>query len=301
MEGVCGGMAAVMEVGNEGRAGSGLQGGSSSSGWAAGGGGRGRGGGGGGGSALEDAVKFLTQSTRRYFPVKAEAGERRRTASGVGAGGGGAGVLAPGSPMATYQSVPQGGADGGDSASVGCFGFVKGGVADDAEAGEPVVLNIYDLSPLNRYLKWAGLGAFHSGVEVAGREYAFCGHPHAFSGVVVMRPKRVPRAVLKESVLLGRTTLSPREVHARVVKLGEEWPGNKYTLTGRNCNHFAEALSTVLLGRNVFPHYVNRMAHITNRVQCLLPAELVNPPTLESVERDEAVMESTPGALASAR
>jgi len=243
-----------------------------------------------GGITLEDAVRYLSRSTRRYFPVKADGVGRGMVSSPSSSAQGGG----PGSPGSGYQSVRGGGNESG-AADKGCFGFVKGGLDDEGEEGHPIVLNIYDLTPLNKYLKWAGLGAFHSGVEVAGREYAFCGHPHAFSGVVVMRPKNVPRAVLKESVLLGRTTLSPREVHLKVVALGEEWPGNKYTLTGRNCNHFAEALSTALLGRNVFPHYVNRMAHLTNRVQCLLPSELVNPPTLESVEAEEAVLEASPG------
>ncbi|KAL6903369.1 hypothetical protein ACP4OV_004182 [Aristida adscensionis] len=29
----------------------------------------------------------------------------------------------------------------------------------------PVVLNVYDLTPMNNYLYWFGLGIFHSGIE----------------------------------------------------------------------------------------------------------------------------------------
>lgn len=29
----------------------------------------------------------------------------------------------------------------------------------------PVYLNVYDLTPMNGYIYWAGLGIFHSGVE----------------------------------------------------------------------------------------------------------------------------------------
>jgi len=29
----------------------------------------------------------------------------------------------------------------------------------------PVYLNVYDLTPINGYMYWAGLGIFHSGVE----------------------------------------------------------------------------------------------------------------------------------------
>jgi hypothetical protein len=31
--------------------------------------------------------------------------------------------------------------------------------------GAPVVLNVYDLTPINNYLYWFGLGIFHSGIE----------------------------------------------------------------------------------------------------------------------------------------
>jgi len=37
-------------------------------------------------------------------------------------------------------------------------------------ASEPVILNVYDLSPLNTYMSTLGVGVFHSGVEVYGQE-----------------------------------------------------------------------------------------------------------------------------------
>lgn len=35
----------------------------------------------------------------------------------------------------------------------------------------PVYLNVYDLTPMNGYVYWAGLGIFHSGVE--GKHFLF--------------------------------------------------------------------------------------------------------------------------------
>lgn len=37
----------------------------------------------------------------------------------------------------------------------------------------PVYLNVYDLTPMNGYVYWAGLGIFHSGVEGEGFVYAY--------------------------------------------------------------------------------------------------------------------------------
>lgn len=37
---------------------------------------------------------------------------------------------------------------------------------DTDDAGDtPVYLNVYDLTPVNGYIYWAGFGIFHSGVE----------------------------------------------------------------------------------------------------------------------------------------
>lgn len=35
----------------------------------------------------------------------------------------------------------------------------------DGAKSTPVYLNVYDLTPMNGYVYWAGLGIFHSGVE----------------------------------------------------------------------------------------------------------------------------------------
>ena len=36
---------------------------------------------------------------------------------------------------------------------------------NDSRIGEPLKLNIYDLTCVNGYLYWAGLGAYHSAIE----------------------------------------------------------------------------------------------------------------------------------------
>lgn len=52
----------------------------------------------------------------------------------------------------------------GKSATRFCV-FQKAKSASYGPGKAPVYLNVYDLTPMNGYVYWAGLGIFHSGVE----------------------------------------------------------------------------------------------------------------------------------------
>ena len=60
---------------------------------------------------------------------------------------------------------------------------------DDDGNREPVILNVYDMFWTNEYTGNIGLGVYHSGLEVYGREYAYGGHPFPFSGIFDITPK----------------------------------------------------------------------------------------------------------------
>ena len=87
----------------------------------------------------------------------------------------------------------------------------------EGQRSAKVYVHVYDLSNWNGYLHGAGLGAYHSGVEIGGREYV-CNaekrrererredHPVLLCAVRVPRavcrvPRAVPRAVCRDPVL----------------------------------------------------------------------------------------------------
>ncbi|KAF5461364.1 hypothetical protein F2P56_017469 [Juglans regia] len=135
----------------------------------------------------------------------------------------------------------------------------------------PVYLNVYDLTPINGYAYWLGLGVYHSGVQVHDVEYAFGAHDHGTSGVFEVEPKRCPGFTFRKSILIGRTDLGPKEVRAFMEKLAEGYCGNTYHLITKNCNHFCNDVCTRLTGKPI-PRWVNRLARLGSFCNCVLPA-----------------------------
>ncbi|KAG2453359.1 hypothetical protein HYH02_001583 [Chlamydomonas schloesseri] len=149
--------------------------------------------------------------------------------------------------------------------------------------GYKVILNLYDILPprLNACLSACGLGgAFHSGVEVAGTEYAFGGASAEDQGIMALaRPLFVLRReaeetvkagqdeggsaaaalewmpVLRSRVVVGWWLGSLAELDEQVLRplwLQGKWVGPAYRLLSRNCNHFSRALCGALLGHRSF-------------------------------------------------
>ncbi|KAH0912698.1 hypothetical protein HID58_036019 [Brassica napus] len=137
----------------------------------------------------------------------------------------------------------------------------------------PVYLNVYDLTPMNAYGYWLGLGVFHSGVEVHGVEYAFGAHEYPSTGIFEVEPKKCPGFTFRKSILVGKTDTCARDVRVYMEKLAEEYRGNKYNLISRNCNHFCNEVC-VKLTQKPIPRWVNRLARLGVLCNCVLPPRL---------------------------
>ncbi|KAH9313895.1 hypothetical protein KI387_022522, partial [Taxus chinensis] len=139
--------------------------------------------------------------------------------------------------------------------------------------GVPIYLNVYDLTPMNGYVYWAGLGIFHSGVEVHGVEYAFGAHDYPTSGVFEVEPRQCPGFTFRKSVFIGSTTLSPAELREFIEQHAGNYNGDTYHLIAKNCNHFCNDICSRLTGNSI-PGWVNRLAKIGSLCNCLLPEGL---------------------------
>lgn len=175
--------------------------------------------------------------------------------------------------------------------------------SEEKKSGEvagltPVYLNVYDLTPVNDYLYWFGIGIFHSGVEAHGMEYCYGAHEYSSSGVYEVEPKNCPGFIFRRSLLLGTTTMSPSDFRSYMEKLSSKYHGDTYHLIAKNCNHFTEEVCLQLTGKPI-PGWINRLARLGSFCNCLLPESIqltaVSAPSerLEFSDEDESNSEAS--------
>ncbi|KAI3767205.1 hypothetical protein L2E82_17293 [Cichorium intybus] len=126
---------------------------------------------------------------------------------------------------------------------------------------------------MNGYAYWAGLGIFHSGVEVHGIEYAFGAHDYPSSGVFEVEPRQCPGFKFRRSILIGSTCLDLVKVREFMEHHAANYHGDTYHLIVKNCNHFCNDICYNLTGNRI-PGWVNRLAKLGSVFSCVLPEAL---------------------------
>ncbi|XP_022889746.1 deSI-like protein At4g17486 isoform X2 [Olea europaea var. sylvestris] len=134
----------------------------------------------------------------------------------------------------------------------------------------PVYLNVYDLTSINGYAYWLGLGVYHSGIQV---EYAFGAHENSTTGIFEGEPKHCEGFTFRKSILMGWTDMTPGEVRGVMEEFAQKYKGNAYNLITKNCNHFCNDACIKLTGNSI-PRWVNRLARIGWFCNCIIPVNL---------------------------
>ncbi|XP_048500880.1 deSI-like protein At4g17486 isoform X4 [Beta vulgaris subsp. vulgaris] len=144
---------------------------------------------------------------------------------------------------------------------------------DGGKERTALYLNVYDLTPVNNYLYWLGLGIFHSGIEVHGMEYGYGAHEYATSGVFEVEPRSCPGFIFRKAIPLGTTDMTRAEFRTFMQHLATKYHGDTYHLIAKNCNHFTDEVCLQLTGKSI-PGWVNRLARLGSYFNCLLPENI---------------------------
>lgn len=137
--------------------------------------------------------------------------------------------------------------------------------ADGKKHKERVYLRVYDLGQtvltrgvLNRVTQ--SYGAFHTGVEVYGREWSFgMTMDDVSTGITWNAPGQNTDHSFRETLSMGYTTLSQMQVQQLIKDMKWAWRGCTYNLLTRNCHHFSDTFCQ-RLGVMGVPAWVNTLA-----------------------------------------
>ncbi len=116
-----------------------------------------------------------------------------------------------------------------------------------------VHINLYDFSCGLAAALSEGLvghrveGVWQCSVVVFGLEYVFS------NGVCEFEIATLPLGKPAKTIALGVTRLSKGEFRAALEKLAANYAPGSFSMTTRNCNHFANELTRLLLGRDLPP------------------------------------------------
>lgn len=136
---------------------------------------------------------------------------------------------------------------------------------DAGTAGEIVTVHLYDLSEALAQINSVSIdligygGALHVGVEVFGIEWSF-----GTGGVSCSLPKQNRHYVYRQSVDMGTTALTQKDVQQAILSMQREWQGSEYDLFLKNCGTFCNALC-IRLGVGSLPAWVTRLAEAGGR------------------------------------
>ena len=144
---------------------------------------------------------------------------------------------------------------------------------DGKKDGTPVYLNVYGVTQdrrvqtVNSVTKFIGGGAFHTAIEVYGREWSFgLTELEDTTGVCGFPPKQCQEHTFQETIFLGYTKVTEYQLYTEVLReLMAAWPGKSYHVLHHNCNHFCDDFAT-RLGVPTAPAWVSRFANASSCV-----------------------------------
>lgn len=134
-----------------------------------------------------------------------------------------------------------------------------------------VRLRIYSLTKrsfmyqVNKALRKAGVGVWHAGVEIHGREWSYAAGGDSGSGIRDFDPGCDPDHEHYEAIHMGQLRCTMSEVRDIVHDMAPEWQVSSYDTINHNCVHFVDAFLKKL-GHEGAPDWLMRSTGIAAAV-----------------------------------
>ncbi|MCO5571813.1 hypothetical protein L7F22_025561 [Adiantum nelumboides] len=169
---------------------------------------------------------------------------------------------------------------------------------DNDILGEPLKLNVYDLTHMNGYMYWFGLGVYHSAIEAYGIDYAYGAHDYPTTGVFEVEPRQCPGFKFRKSITLGTIEMGPDRFREFVEEIANEYSGDSYHLLFKNCNHFCDDVCMRLVGSHL-PPWINRLAKLGPLswalCRCFVP-DVLQPEGIKALDYEICDLDETKNA-----
>lgn len=132
------------------------------------------------------------------------------------------------------------------------------------EIRERVLVRVYDLGTTALTRGYNSLtknyGAFHTGVQVYGREWSFgMTEDDRSTGITWCVPCQNRDHSFRETLSMGYTQCSPEQVMRILQSMKHDWLGCTYNVLARNCHNFSDEFCNKL-GVSRLPDWVNELA-----------------------------------------
>ena len=128
-------------------------------------------------------------------------------------------------------------------------------------------MRVYDLLPLNRIFEWAGVGFYHTSIQIYDHEYYYGGHDSDITGIVETDIGKSTTLHLKEILLVGYTYYDADDISLLLDEFGKYWQGTLYDPFNHNWNDFTLSVIQHFCheeGIYEFPSYINRFSKLSS-------------------------------------
>lgn len=132
-----------------------------------------------------------------------------------------------------------------------------------------IYINIYNMHPLNDYLQYIGVGAYHSAISVGDIEISF----GKKKGIYYTK-KNNTQEFLRDSILIDKTYLHDYEIYNKINSFEYMFNASSYDVITNNCNHFTKTIVDKIFFKDS-PSYINRLADFLSCFTCILPYDFI--------------------------